>query len=128
MILLDTSVLVRYLRTADPTILNVLKANPAAVSPITRAEILHGAKNDQDFQRLTSMLDDFAQVSVEPAAWEDLARNLYLLRHRNVMVPFPDALIATVAIRESMELWTDDADFQSMQRVLPSLQLFQQPP
>ncbi|HSZ56562.1 MAG TPA: PIN domain-containing protein [Tepidisphaeraceae bacterium] len=128
MILLDTSVLVRYLRTADPKILAVLSAPGVAVSVVTRAEILHGAKNEPDFRRLDKMLDGFSQVGAAPEAWTDLARNLYELRLNGVMVPFPDALIATLAIRESMELWTLDNHFQLIQGVLPSLKLFRPPP
>ena len=42
MILLDTTVLVRYLRSADPKILRIMTGNPIAVSVVTRAEILLG--------------------------------------------------------------------------------------
>jgi predicted nucleic acid-binding protein len=44
-----------------------------------------------------------------------------------VTVPFPDALIATLAIAENLELWTRDLHFTQIQRVLPSLRLFQEP-
>jgi len=74
MILLDTSILIRYIRTADPKILGVITANPVAVSVVTRAEILHGAKNETDFRRLEGVLNRFVQATVEPDAWDDLSR------------------------------------------------------
>ena len=39
-----------------------------------------------------------------------------------------DVVIATVAIENDIELWTRDAQFQLIQRVLPRLKLFQEPP
>ena len=128
MILLDTSILIRYIRTADPKILGVITANPVAVSVVTRAEILHGAKNETDFRRLEGVLNRFVQATVEPDAWDDLSRSLFELRRRGVSVPFPDALIAAVAIRHSMDLWTYDNHFKLIQGVLPKLRLFSGPP
>ncbi|HEY2587205.1 MAG TPA: PIN domain-containing protein [Tepidisphaeraceae bacterium] len=124
MILLDTSVLVRYLRTHDAKIKAVFDSQRIAVSVVTRAEILHGARDDQDFRRLTAALDGFVQVTVDDVAWADLAVNLYKLRLRGTPVPFPDALIATVAIQRGLELWTFDSDFTLMQAALPALRLY----
>ena len=124
MILLDTSVLIKHLRTADPSIRTVLSSNPIGVSVVTRAEILHGAKSDPNFASLTRMLDTFHQFGVDDAGWVDLSRNLYEIRKRGLTVPFPDALIATVAVRSGLELWTLDNHFRLMQAALPSLKLF----
>jgi predicted nucleic acid-binding protein len=70
------------------------------------------------------MLDGFHQFNVGDPAWADLARNLYQFRSRGITVPFPDALIATIAVRNALELWTLDKHFQLMQTVLPALRLF----
>ena len=128
MILLDTSVLIHFLRTADPKIAAVLTANSVAVSVVTRAEILHGSKSEPDFRKLTAMLDQFLQVGVEPDPWDDLARNLYELRRRGIVVPFPDALIATIAIRNSLDLYAYDKHFPLVKAAFPSLKLFVEPP
>jgi hypothetical protein len=45
-----------------------------------------------------------------------------------VNVPFADALLATLAIEGHHELWSRDAHFALMQRALPALKLFQEPP
>lgn len=68
MILIDTSVLVRYLRTRDAAIARVLAANRIAVSVVTRAEILHGARDETDWRRLTTALDAFVQIGVDGGA------------------------------------------------------------
>jgi predicted nucleic acid-binding protein len=43
-------------------------------------------------------------------------------------VPFPDALIGTVAINNNLEVWHHDAHFPLMQTALPHLRLFVKPP
>ena len=42
--------------------------------------------------------------------------------------PFPDAIIATLAIATDIEVWTGDHHYSLIQRVLPALKLFQVPP
>lgn len=43
MILVDTTVVVAYLRSANPQLPALFAAHQAAICGITRAEILHGA-------------------------------------------------------------------------------------
>lgn len=127
MILLNTTVLVQYLRTASEAIKAVLGAESAAICGITRAEILHGAKSNQDESDLTLALNCFVQIPIKEDTWNTLGGILRSLRSRGVAVPFPDALIATVAIREDLELWTYDAHFQAIRTALPTLKLFDGP-
>ena len=47
---------------------------------------------------------------------------------KGITVPFPDALIATIAIDNDLELWNYERHFADMQKVLPALKLFQEPP
>jgi hypothetical protein len=128
MILLDTSVLIRFLRTADTKISRIMATQSCAISPVTRAEILHGAKNEADYVRLVTVLNGFTQLNIDGGSWDRLARNLYQLRLRGILIPFPDAIIATLAINEKIELWTYDNHFALMQPVLPELRLFSEPP
>jgi predicted nucleic acid-binding protein len=128
MILIDTSVMVRYLRTADTKIASILGAHSIAISVVTRIEILHGARNDVDYDRLSLVLDGFKQIEVDSATWDELARTLYHLRLRGILVPFPDAIIATASIREGLEIWSYDNHFQLMQPVLSAMRLFVEPP
>ncbi|MCI0358982.1 MAG: hypothetical protein L0211_10930 [Planctomycetaceae bacterium] len=44
MILADTSVIIAYLRTADPKLLAILKQHGAVICGITRAEVLYGVR------------------------------------------------------------------------------------
>ncbi len=126
MILLDTTVIVDFLRDPVESMREVFIENEIAVSGVTRAEILHGAKNETDYRLLQEMLDRFDQIVPDIDIWDQLGRNLFLLRGRGVAVPFPDALIATLAIQHDLELWTRDAHFAVIQSVLPELRLWKE--
>jgi predicted nucleic acid-binding protein len=67
-------------------------------------------------------------VPIPDSLWDDVGDNLAALRAAGVTVPFPDVVIATVAIANDIELWTHDNQFTMIQRVLPRLRLFQEPP
>jgi len=127
MILVDTTVVVEYLRTASEPICAVLDSGAAAICGVTRAEILHGARTPADVASLVEALDGFVQVPIDEDAWDALGWNLSVLRSRGAVTPFPDALIATVAIRAGLELWTYDAHFSVIQSALPALRLFAGP-
>jgi predicted nucleic acid-binding protein len=127
MILLDTTVLITYLRTRSMALRPVLTSGSIAICGVTRAEILHGARNHLNATAMISVMDDFIQIPINQEVWDQLGNNLALLRSSGITVPFPDALIATVALREKCDLWTYDAHFKAIGSVLPGLQLFNGP-
>jgi predicted nucleic acid-binding protein len=127
MILVDTSVVIDYLRSGDPKLLQAFIANDAAVCGIVRAEIFHGARDPAHRQRLAGALDAFQQIAFPEYAWDLLGDNLASLRAAGVTVPLADAIIATVAIHSGVALWTRDSQFLSIQRIIPSLKLFPEP-
>ena len=127
MILLDASVLIAYLRAQSPAIEQVFASGECAISGPTRAEVLHGARNEPDLQRLTGLLNQFTQISAPSGIWDALGRNLYLLRIRGIAVPFTDALVATTGMLVDAEVWAYDTHFALMQPVLAGLRLFAGP-
>ena len=127
MILIDASVLVRYLRTASPAIREVFESTECAICGVTRAEILHGARSAQDAVDARKAMDEFTQLSIPEATWDHLGSHLAALRARGLPMPFQDVLLATVAIDHDAELWAYDAHFRAIQGVLTSLRLFEGP-
>jgi predicted nucleic acid-binding protein len=95
---------------------------------VTRAEVLAGARNPADRVNLVGLLAQFAQVPTPDSIWDEFGDNLNALRSGGVTVPFPDAILATLAIANDIELWTRDSHFTLMQRVLSRLKLFAEPP
>jgi predicted nucleic acid-binding protein len=128
MILVDANVLIGYLKKPEAKILSLFQVHQAALCGITRAEVLHGARDPADRQRLLQLLNSFAQVAIPDTIWDEVGGALAALRAAGVTVPFPDAVLACVAIACGIELWTRDQHFTLMQAVLPKLRLFQEPP
>jgi predicted nucleic acid-binding protein len=128
MILLDSCVVIDYSRGKDPKLLSLFAALPLAVCGVVRAEILAGVRSATDRNKLIALLDSVAQVPIPDAIWDTIGDNLRTLRAGGITVPFPDAVLVTVAIGHAYEFWTRDAHFGLIQRVLPALKLFQEPP
>lgn len=128
MILVDANVIIGFLKKPDPKVLGLFQTYQAAVCGITRAEILHGARNAADRQRLLNQLNVFAQITVPHSIWDVVGDALAALRIGGITVPFPDVVLACIATHYSVELWTRDQHFTMIQTVLPQLLLFQEPP
>jgi predicted nucleic acid-binding protein len=128
MILTDTTVVIDYLRAPTARLVNIIQSNQAAICGATLAEIYAGARSAADFKKYNNALSLFGLVAIRKKTWPNLGRNLAQLGAKGITVPFPDALVATIAIDNDLELWNHDRHFADMQKVLTSLKLFQEPP
>lgn len=128
MILTDTTVVIDFLRTGDAKLRHLIVVHGAAICGVTRAEILHGARDPRHRQQLLTALGMFPHVLVPDTVWDSVGDYLAALRAGGLTVPFADAILAALAIANGLELWTRDAHFTRMQRLLPALKLFQEPP
>jgi predicted nucleic acid-binding protein len=107
--------------------LRLFEENGAAICGVTRAELLAGARNPTDHDRIARSIDVLEQVEISEDLWDLLGKNLSFLRAAGATVPFADALIATLAIQNNLELWTRDIHFVRIQGILTGLRLFQEP-
>jgi predicted nucleic acid-binding protein len=128
MILADTSIVIACQRTPTARLLKIIQDHDAAICGVTEAEVYAGARSAAEFARCAAVLSAFQRVTIPDTIWLPLGQNLFALRTSGTTVPFMDALIATVAIAQGLELWTYDAHFQQIQGVLTQLRLFQEPP
>jgi predicted nucleic acid-binding protein len=104
MILVDSSVMIDALRKPDPKLQSLFNTLQPAICGIVLAEVLHGARDVADCNRLVTTLAAFPQVAMPEPLWETVGRHLWMLRSKGVSVPFPDVVIATVAIENNIEL------------------------
>lgn len=128
MILVDTGVLIDFLRTKEPKLDRLFRTQAVAICGVTRAEILAGTRGVQDRQRLLRFLGRFHQVLMPEACWDVVGDNLATLFARGLTVPVPDAIIATLGIENDIEVWARDPHFPAIQKLLTRLKLFQEPP
>jgi len=128
MILVDTSVIIDALQGRDPKLKALFSSLPLTICGVTTAEVLRGARDTVHYSKLVVALSSFTITDVTPNTWTLLSSHLYQLRIQGITVPFQDVLIATVAIENTLSLWTRDFHFQSIQKIVPSLSLYQEPP
>jgi predicted nucleic acid-binding protein len=127
MILVDTSLVVDYLRSPTPRLIQTIKDHEAAICGVTLAEIYAAARMPNHFKKYDLALSVFGHAAIPKRIWPKLGRNLALLGSKGVTVPFPDALIATIALENDLELWQHDHHFPTIQKAIPQLKLFQEP-
>lgn len=126
MILVDSSAWIEFLRaTGSPAHLQLRAAleqsAPLACTDVILMEILAGARDNADRDRLRRLLYGQEFLAVEGPADYESAADLYRLCRRADETPrkLTDCLIAAVAIRNEAVLLCEDADFDAIARHTP---------
>ena len=127
MILADTNIFIDFWNNPTEDLKNVFIKEDIAVCGVVRAELLHGAVSAKDFANITTMLEAFDEFNLAIPDWQILGDNLYNLRKKGISVPFSDAIIATIALKHGIPIWTGDRHFLLIQSVLTGLNIYQTP-
>lgn len=122
-ILADSNMFIDFWRNATQSVVDVFTTEDIVICGVVRCELLHGAKSDKDFKNINTVLDAFEEVPFEESDWDQLGKLLYQLRTKGITVPLSDAIIAHVAIKNRIPVWTKDQHFLYMQQVLKDLQV-----
>jgi len=93
-----------------------------------RTELLCGARDPKHRADLLTLLATCNQLAIPDSIWDTMGDNLAALRSKGVTVPLPDAVIATLGIENNMEVWSRNPHFPAMQKILPALRLYPEPP
>ena len=111
MILADTNIFIDFWNNPTEDLKNVFIKEDIAVCGVVRTELLHGAVSAKDFANITTMLEAFDEFNLEIPDWQILGDCLYNLRKKGISVPFSDAIIATIALKHGIPIWTGDRHF-----------------
>lgn len=127
MLLVDSGIVIAYLRTREARLQELLQTRQAAVTGVVRAEVMAGAKDPADDADTELALNALGQVDFPHALWDDVGRNRGKLFAAGLSIPFNDVVLATLAIHLDIDLWSRDRHFPMIQAVLPALKLFREP-
>jgi len=86
---------------------------------IIKAEILRGAKNLKEYERLNDLLNGLTYLAVEDSFWERLARFSFELFKKGVIVPLIDTYIALLAIENNVPIVHKDKHFDLIAQKTP---------
>ena len=131
MILVDTSVLINYLRgkeTNGALYFDGILQNdmPFVINQYIYQEILQGAKDEREFLILKEYLSDIplSDLRLGIQSFENAALLNFRCRRKGVTIRSTiDLLIAETAIENNLLLLQDDNDFVNMARVISELHL-----
>src|SRR5208283_1751519 len=126
MILVDTSVLIDYLKGKDNQSVRkfekILADNiPFGINNYIYQEILQGAKDEKEFNTLTEYLDKqiFYELKKDKQSFKAAAEIYIKCRKKGVTVRSTiDLLIVQTAIENKLSLLHNDADFDNISKVI----------
>ena len=120
MILCDTNILIEIYRKNSSiisTMDNILHNSTIAISDVTRAEMLVGARNKIEMQVLIKELGLLKSLPIQSEISAN-AVNLLIEYHLSHGLDFHDSLIAATAIYHNVELFTlNIRDFKFIQNI-----------
>lgn len=126
MILVDSSAWIEFFRkTGSPVHRTIYRALSEGVhlawTDVVALEVLAGARDDADRDRIRRLLYAQSFVGVDGPVDHENAAELYRVCRRGGETPrgLIDCLIAVVAMRNAVELLCCDADFQVIARHAP---------
>jgi predicted nucleic acid-binding protein len=132
MILLDTSVLIDYLKdtknAATNTLDEIIDNNlPYGICDYVYQELLQGTKTEKEFKKLKEYLETlpFYYLNYGKESFERAALLNFKCRRTGVTIRSTiDLLIAEIAIENNLYLLHNDADFNNMAKKITELKIY----
>lgn len=124
-VIVDTSQWVQYFRAGESleagVVEDLLTAGEAVMVGVVYAELLRGARNENQFRTLEEDLNSLPFLEVTRQTWNRTGSLLGDLQRRGLSILLPDALIAALALEHGYPVYTRDTDFQRV----PGLELYE---
>lgn len=124
MILLDTNIIIDFWKNPKSKFEKIILENDVFICGVVKSELLHGARNTSSIGKILDAVSVFPELPLYKEFWIDLGFNLNILKTNGITVPFQDVMIATLAIKFQLKLWTLDKHFKKISEIIPDLQIF----
>lgn len=114
---IDTSLWVEALRRGGPpsaraAVARAIEAGLAVINGLVRAELLRGARDEDELRRLARLLEAAVCVPLTPTTLDGAARLGFDLRRASVTIPTIDLIVAAAAITQEALLLHCDRHFE----------------
>lgn len=126
MILVDTNVLINYWNNPKELLKLNISKDKHSICGIVKTELLHGAKSDDEADRMLGFFQSFNLIPIDEYDWEFAGLMLQNFRSQGISIPVTDALIAYIGIKYDIPVWTNDKHFKYMQAIYPELKLYEE--
>jgi predicted nucleic acid-binding protein len=122
LILVDTSIWIDYLRNGNSKeaqeLDHILSLGIIATCDPIKTEIISGAPNKSDFQKLRIFLNSIIFLDAPENIWRSIEDYRFLLARKGTQASLIDLWIAVVAEENNALIWTLDKDFIAMNKVV----------
>lgn len=122
-VLVDTSVWIDFLDGREEAVkaLNrLISSGRVIVCGQIRQEVLQGSRDEKAFAKLEKQMTLWESETEAPADFIEAARIFAHLRWKGITIPPTDCLIAAIAIRRKLAIYSHDSDFDH----IPGLQRY----
>lgn len=123
MIIVDTSVVIDVFRQRNLSFVARFQAVDAAICGVVRAEVLHGARTQGEWDRYVSILDELPQILVAEEIWPVVGRTLRTMSRAGHPLGFADAIIASLGIYYGIPVSTNDSAMKRIASFIPEFTL-----
>jgi len=132
MILVDTSVLIDYLKGTENTAViafdQIIEKNiPYGINEFIYMEVLQGARSIEEFNKLKEYFETipFYSLNSGKESYEKAAQLNFVCRRSGVTIRSAvDLLIAQTAIENDLALLHQDSDFTNMAKAIKDLKIY----
>lgn len=126
MVLADSNIMIEYFRSRNSELANKIDTMDIALCGVVRAEIIHGARTEQEIDNYLEAFNTFEKPMYDDYDWEGAGFILQTMRSNGFQIPFSDAVIAFIAMKYDIPLWTRDTHFLLIQGYYPELKLYEE--
>ena len=123
MILVDTNIIIDIWKNRAEDIIQLFEKEAVCICGVIRSELMHGAYSEKNLEEISQKLNYITEINMADDEWDEFGRFLYKLRTNGLSVPYADAVIAFIAIKNKLLLLTRDKHFKLIQVVDPRLKL-----
>ncbi len=123
-ILADTNIMIDYMKRPSEKMIEVFQSEDIVISGVVISELLLGALSEKELKSLDEDLSAYDCLSIGEDDWNEFGRFLYTLRKSGLTVPYQDALISFIAIKNNVPIWTNDKHFKLIQAAVDKLELY----
>jgi predicted nucleic acid-binding protein len=104
---------------AIQNLIDLIRDGRIAIIGSIRQEVLSGISDERKFQEIKSKLSIFFDYEIQTEDYEYAAECSNICRRKGIQGSHTDFLICAVAIKNSWEIFTEDADFLGYEKYLP---------
>lgn len=123
MILVDTNIIIDFWDKSEDSLTKIFEDEEIAICGVVQAELLHGAKDQDEFDFMQDCLSELDFLSLQDDDWLEVGRMNLLLKQHGISVPLQDSIIAYIAIKNNVSLLTRDKHFSLIAKVFSELKL-----